>query len=545
MASIIFEKGVDKGSIYSLEGYDLVLFGRGEHCQIIVRDPLASRAHFTIEVVGGKCMLLDQESYNGTYVNGERANNVEINYGDQIAVGNTVMTFVKDEIARQKGGLFGQILGGYLIESRLGTGGMGTVYKAQQLSIGRPVALKVLSERFAADREFVALFTEEARSVGRLCHPCLAAVHDVGEDQGRFFYSMEYLEGGSLEDLLNYTDRLPPASALKLVIDATRGLEYLRKERIVHRDIKPENLMLDGEGNVKIVDLGIAIDLEKTYGMSGGVYGTPHYMAPEQVLGQVVDHRTDLYALGCTLYRMLSGRFPFVADNEEAIMDMQLNAAADPLRDLVPDVPSELCAVVQRMMEKSPDDRYENGAETLVDLQLCMAEEIKRQDFAVQPTIKSQIMRAIPKTSRFVELGNLRANNPVPEKMRVLVVDDEKIAISAIRHSCQGIGYEVSTATSGEEAMRVFRQEEIDLVITDRMMPEMSGDELAAKLKSLSPSLPILMLTSLGSVMQKKGELPDAVDLVLSKPTSVARLKTAIQLVNMSAQGFDENSLPL
>jgi CheY-like chemotaxis protein len=121
--------------------------------------------------------------------------------------------------------------------------------------------------------------------------------------------------------------------------------------------------------------------------------------------------------------------------------------------------------------------------------------------------------------------------------MRVLVVDDEKIAISAIRHSCQGIGYEVSTATSGVEAMRIFRQEQIDLVITDRMMPEMSGDELAAKLKSISPNLPILMLTSLGSVMQKKGELPDAVDLVMSKPTSVARLRTAIQLVQMGAHG--------
>jgi pSer/pThr/pTyr-binding forkhead associated (FHA) protein len=141
MASIIFEKGSDKGSIYSLKGLDLVLFGRGEHCQIIVRDPLASRAHFIIEVVGGKYMLLDQESYNGTYVNGESANNVELKYGDPIGVGNTVMTLVKDEVARQKGGLFGQILGGYLIESRLGAGGMGTVYKAQQISIGRSVAL--------------------------------------------------------------------------------------------------------------------------------------------------------------------------------------------------------------------------------------------------------------------------------------------------------------------------------------------------------------------------------------------------------------------
>lgn len=545
MASIIFEKGSDKGSIYSLDGLDLVLFGRGEHCQIIVRDPLASRAHFIIEVVGGKYMLLDQESYNGTYVNGDRANNVELNYGDQITIGNTVMTFVNDEIARQKGGLFGKSLGGYLIESRLGAGGMGTVYKAQQISIGRPVALKVLSERFVKNQEIIDLFLKEARAVGRLCHPCLAAVHDVGEDEGRFFYSMEYLEGGSLEDLLNYTDRLPPASALKLVIDATRGLEYLRKERIVHCDIKPENLMLDGEGNIKIVDLGIALDLDKTHGIPAGIFGTPQYMAPEQILGQMVDHRTDLYALGCSLYRMLSGRFPFVASTEEVIMELQLTATADPLRDLVPDVPGELCAVVQRMMEKDPDDRYENGAEVLIDLQLCMAEELKRQDFSSQPTIRSQIMRAIPKSSRFVELGKLRANNPVPEKMRVLVVDDEKIAISAIRHSCQGIGYEVSTATSGEEALRIFRQEEIDLVITDRMMPEMSGDELAAKLKSISPGLPILMLTSLGSVMQKKGELPDAVDLVLSKPTSVARLRTAIQLVRMDEHSGDETGLPL
>lgn len=255
------------------------------------------------------------------------------------------------------------MLGGYRLLDQLGKGGMGIVYRAEQVSLNREVALKVLSKELTEDAMFVGRFVAEARHAARMHHPNVVQVFDVDHEGDTYFYPMELMDE-SLERLVKRSGKLDPNRAVEVIRDAASGLAYAESLGLVHRDIKPDNIMLDRHGTAKLCDLGLAQTADDDN--SGKIAGTPHFMAPEQILRQSIDHRTDLYALGCTFYRILTGATPFRGKSVKEIVRAQVKEEPVPPHKEDPDVPAELSPVVLKLLEKDPGDRYQSAQE-LVD----------------------------------------------------------------------------------------------------------------------------------------------------------------------------------
>ena len=266
-------------------------------------------------------------------------------------------------------------IAGYKVDRLLGRGAMGDVFLSTQESLDRRVALKVLKPKLAGDEVFVRRFRDEARAAARLNHPNIVTVYDVGESGGRHFLSMEFMAGGSLEARLDELGPLPWREALDVLRDAAAGLVYAESRGIVHRDIKPENLMRNQDGVTKIADLGLAVQVEQeTVDSSGGkIFGTPHFIAPEVARGQPADARGDLYALGVTAYRVLSGQTPFEGATSRDILRAAMSEEPARLGTLVPGLPARLEEVVHRLLEKDPDRRPPSASILLKDLEALRA----------------------------------------------------------------------------------------------------------------------------------------------------------------------------
>ncbi|MFM8980228.1 MAG: protein kinase domain-containing protein [Planctomycetia bacterium] len=259
--------------------------------------------------------------------------------------------------------LVGKDLGGYRVLKKIGQGGMGSVYIAEQVSLKREVALKVLSERFVADAAFVDQFVNEARAAGQLNHPNVVQVYDVGQVDGRYFFSMEFVGGGSIEDQV----KAKPAewrTALNWFLDASNALIFASKRGILHRDVKPDNLMLAEDGSAKLCDLGLAKKSESDDLLAEGIIGTPHFISPEAIRRKPdIDGRTDLYSLGCTFFRILTGTNPYPLPTVKDILMAHLNKPVPRVTDKKPDVPRELSDVVFKLMQKEPSERYESAGD--------------------------------------------------------------------------------------------------------------------------------------------------------------------------------------
>ncbi|MHC4925397.1 MAG: protein kinase domain-containing protein, partial [Planctomycetota bacterium] len=335
-----------------------------------IQDPLASRNHFEIRAEGDGFVINDMGSRNGTLLNDKKLESEQaLALGDQIQVGDTILSFLSDKKEESAGGLIGKEIGGYRIIQRLGRGGMGTVYEAEQLSLHRVVALKVLSARLISDPTFVTQFVSEARAAGQMNHPNIVQVFDVGSDRGLHFFSMELMQTESVGDLIAREGPVGWERALEMMTDAAAGLIFAEKNGVIHRDIKPDNLMLTPEGTVKIGDLGLAKKAEDLAGEGGAIFGTPHFIAPEQAQGKPVDARADLYALGATFYRILSGQTPFSGENVKEILVKQVNEQPRPIQELVGDLPDEMAAILGKLMQKNPDDRYRSAQGLFEDLE--------------------------------------------------------------------------------------------------------------------------------------------------------------------------------
>lgn len=280
-------------------------------------------------------------------------------------------------------------LHGYRIVREIGRGGMGTVFLAQQLSLDRPVALKIMSKRWAGDPTFVARFTREAFAAAQLRHPNIVHIHDIGDVDGSRFFSMEYVPGRSLANLVRKQGKLDPETAVGYVLQAARGLKHAHERGMIHRDVKPDNLLLDEQGLVKVADLGLVKTATLTpaddapVGTGSGLgslppnmtgvkiaLGTPAYMSPEQCRDATrVDARADIYSLGCTLYVLVTGRPPFQGTTAVELMTQQAYAPIVPPERIAARVPPELSAVIQRMMAKNADDRYQSMDEVIRTLE--------------------------------------------------------------------------------------------------------------------------------------------------------------------------------
>lgn len=267
----------------------------------------------------------------------------------------------------------GKVFGGCQVLSKVAHGGMGVVYKARQLNLGRTVAVKILSADLALDATFVRRFIQEARSAAQLSHGNIVHINDVGECQGVFYFVMEYVDGHNLKELLKIEETLEVARTIEIITQVCHALRHAHSRGIIHRDIKPENIMLTREGVVKLADLGLAKRLagENNPGLThaGMILGTPLYMAPEQAKDfSAVDHRSDIYSLGVTMYRALTGKVPYEGRSPVEVMIKAIEGRRMPVRELREEVPKEVEKVVDKMMHRQPEGRYQQIEDVLQDL---------------------------------------------------------------------------------------------------------------------------------------------------------------------------------
>jgi uncharacterized RDD family membrane protein YckC/tRNA A-37 threonylcarbamoyl transferase component Bud32 len=266
----------------------------------------------------------------------------------------------------------------FRVERLLGRGGMGTVYLAHDGSLDRKVAIKVLPDQVIGNAALEDRFLLEARAQAKLASPNVVAIHFIGRlpGNGGLYFAMEWVEGAPLEDLLERHALLPPEEARQAMIHVARGLRDAHRAGIIHRDVKPSNLLRDRDGWVKIADFGIAKvrpsgEQAATPSLTrdGDVLGTPLYMAPEQAAGEAIDHRADMYALGCTFYHLLAGKPPFEGGSSVAIAAKHIHELPVPIGKRVKDVPPKLAAVIDRLMSKQPAKRYDTYEALIADLE--------------------------------------------------------------------------------------------------------------------------------------------------------------------------------
>lgn len=288
----------------------------------------------------------------------------------------------------------GAVIGDFLIEKEISKGGMGEVYLARQLSLDRPVALKVLQAKFLNDKEYVESFFREARAAGRISHPNVVQAYAVGEENGIFYFAMEYIRGKTMKEILKQEKTIEFRKAAKIIREVASALECAwRDEKLVHQDIKPDNIMLDANGFAKLADLGLARvaginDKEACEGDE--VLGTPQYISPEQLTGIPTDVRSDIYSLGATFYQFVTGRFPYVADSAEEIAKMHVAGNLQPPKEVNPELPDELNTIIMKMMARNIEDRYQTPATLIKALDLYLQNSVHAGAGAV-PQLKFRL----------------------------------------------------------------------------------------------------------------------------------------------------------
>lgn len=298
----------------------------------------------------------------------------------------------------------------YDIIRKIGEGAMGKVYLARQRSLDREVAVKILSEKYSTDKEYVKGFVVEARAAGRFNHPHIIHVYDVGKTGDLYYFSMEYVDGESLRDLIKREGSLEPAVALQITSQICEGLKEARNEGITHRDIKPANIMMTKTGVAKLADLGLSQPIQDPDAAPADnrdkkVMGTPHYMSPEQAKADHVGHESDIYSLGATLFHMLTGEPPFAGDSSRELMKKHVIEPPPAPSALVPGLSREIDKMVLKMLEKDPKDRFQSAAEVNEKIQSLLKKKNLRKRNAVstaQRTVKrspSEFKRERPKNS--------------------------------------------------------------------------------------------------------------------------------------------------
>ncbi len=306
---------------------------------------------------------------------------------------------------------------GYKILGKLGAGAMAIVYKARQLSLNRTVAIKVLPKRFSESPEYVERFYKEGQAAARLNHNNIVQAYDVGEAGGYHYFVMEYVEGKTLYDDLSAGKVFEEKEALDIVIQVARALLHAHDRGLMHRDVKPKNIMIDSSGVVKLADMGLAretTDIETAQTEAGKAYGTPYYIAPEQIRGKIdIDHRADIYGLGATFYHLVTGRVPFMADDPTEVMKKHLRDELIPPDHINTALSAGVSEVIEVMMAKRKEDRYNNMQELLTDLEALQAG---------QPPLRAH------KRFDFSELEKLGEGEAIEPEYEQRVLKDETIA---------------------------------------------------------------------------------------------------------------------
>jgi serine/threonine protein kinase len=303
---------------------------------------------------------------------------------------------LKDERARTEGGAHvKKQIGGYRLVRRIGEGGMGEVYLAEQLSMHRTVAIKILHQKWADDEEFRKRFLLEARAAGKLSHPNIIQVYDVGKYQGLYYFSMEYIDGVTVDDLIRHEGPIGLEKVLDVTLQVCEALDYLSDQGIVHRDIKPANIMVMKDGTVKLADFGFIQQamVDRELMQEGTTIGTPDYISPEQARGERdLDVRSDIYSLGASVFHMLAGKTMY-SGSCSSVMRAHIDAQPPNLKNLRGDVPERLVEIIAKMTAKSPIDRYQSPDDVQKELVVFKLDLAGRS--GELPSSKSGILNVI------------------------------------------------------------------------------------------------------------------------------------------------------
>jgi serine/threonine protein kinase len=291
-------------------------------------------------------------------------------------------------------------IGKYYVVHEVGRGSTGTVYLSHDPFYGRDVAIKLYHSTSADDaesRNARRMFMGEAHMIGKLHHPNIVPIYDAGEEEGRRYVVTEHIHGArTLSAYCRPGSLLPIDQVVQIVYKCAKALHYAHSRGVVHRDIKPSNILLTQDGDVRIVDFGIALVSDSEVSRLEGVAGSPAYMSPEQVQGHLLDSRSDLYSLGAVMYEMLCGQRPFRAGALGKLLRQVVQSTPEPLRDVRPEVPEELDEIVSRALQKSPDDRFRTGAEFAAGLT-----RVHQRLRSVQPAFDEEERFAVLRRSRF------------------------------------------------------------------------------------------------------------------------------------------------
>ena len=327
--------------------------------QLVLADSQCSRAHCKFSEAPEGLLVEDLDSRNGTWLNGIRINKGMLKLRDMVQIGGTEITI---EETAPPDPLEGMRLGGFELQEAIGRGSYGTVYRALQINLSRTVAVKVLSPECSEDPELVQEFLTEARRAGRLNHPNLVQVHDVLQVDGHHLLIMELMTS-TASDLLREEGTFGEGQILQVLRDMTKALGYAESQRLVHRDVKPDNILVNEEGVFKLADLGIAAPIsDDGVATQDRIFGSPHYVAPEQARGGTIDGRADLYALGASAWHLATGQ-PLFQGSSRQLVAHHCNTPIPDLRRLAPKLSPVLVALINQLLEKHPDRRPPNAAE--------------------------------------------------------------------------------------------------------------------------------------------------------------------------------------
>lgn len=346
--------------------------------------------------------------------------------------------------------LLGTTLSGrYRLESRIGSGGMSTVYRAHDETLERFVAIKLMNREVATDSDQLERFRREARAVARLSHPNIVHVIDAGEDESRPYIVFEYIDGETLKERIHRLGRLDIPEAVAYCVEIARALGAAHANHVVHRDVKPQNVLIDHDGTAKVTDFGIARTLEED-GLTadGRVLGTTDYVSPEQALGHPVTGQSDLYSLGVVLYEMLTGELPYRGENQVAVAMQHVRGNVPDVRKLRPEVSAALAAVIDRATAKDLSERYADDAEMITELERALALETNRageadgQVTAVLDTLPPETRRTVP-----LSIRRPRAAYAI-SLLAALVIAGAIVALALNGHNARNRGRHGTTKTT-------------------------------------------------------------------------------------------------
>lgn len=353
MPRLLCESGQMVGSDVEVSN-DMTL-GRIKGNTVTVDDPKASRKHLRLYKEEGAYYIEDLKSANGTYLNEVKITKTRIAYGDRIRIGRTVFVFLADPEQT----LEGSKIGPYEIVKKIGPRGIGIVYKGTQRSLDRDVALKILDQDYADDPEFIERFRNEARQAGKVHHPNVVQVFDVGQSGSVHYVSMEWISGKPLRDYIGPDGSLSLEQILRIVREAALAMAVAHEQDVVHRELTPSNIILDEILTAKVAELGIT----KERRLDRKDLKTLYYISPEEARGMTPDDRSDIYSLGICFFEALAGRPPFKGEDTAEIINKHAREDLPDLGRIRPDLPSELVDLVRRMCAKLPKDRVQTMRE--------------------------------------------------------------------------------------------------------------------------------------------------------------------------------------